>query len=309
MYLPLPTLQKFVFQGRTDRVSKIQIEFNEKTNPDTFIERWRAKLQEADPLLKLRLTRDRREQLDQNLMAVHVLSYLGGTVSMLAATFIVFSTVSMGVSERQRSLAMLRAVGLLRSQLVKLVLTEAHCSACSAQLVGVPIGLIWVHMLAWKFSRTVHRRRGRELRRDRVRGRSDRSCRAPSSPASCRRSAQRESIRWKRCRRWRMPARKPRARRCADAGWIAVHPGRSGHRVSRRGERAQQCRALVRFYSHFVLGLPGLMIGFFLLAPLFVWLVDRVLSRPRRCCSTFATPCCDNSSAAASGARPELARR
>jgi putative ABC transport system permease protein len=32
-----------------------------------------------------------------------------------------------------------------------------------------------------------------------------------------------------------------------------------------------------RFYGHFVLGIPGIMIGFFLLAPLFVWLGERVL--------------------------------
>ena len=43
-----------------------------------------------------------------------MLSYLGGTVSMLAATFIVFSALAMGVSERQRTLAMMRAVGAFR---------------------------------------------------------------------------------------------------------------------------------------------------------------------------------------------------
>jgi len=35
----------------------------------------------------------------------------------------------------------------------------------------------------------------------------------------------------------------------------------------------------VRFYGHFLLGLPGTMIGFFLLAPLFVWVVDKLFSR------------------------------
>src|SRR5205085_6340681 len=36
----------------------------------------------------------------------------------------------------------------------------------------------------------------------------------------------------------------------------------------------------IRLYGHIALGLPMLMLGFFLLAPLFVWLVDRLLSRP-----------------------------
>ena len=48
----------------------------------------------------------------KQMASIDMLSYLGGTVSMLAATFIVFSALSMGVAERQRTLAMLRAVGL-----------------------------------------------------------------------------------------------------------------------------------------------------------------------------------------------------
>src|SRR3712207_8010032 len=60
------------------------------------------------------LFRSRRE-VDQNLQGVQALSYLGGAVSMLAATFIVFSTLSKGATERQRTLAMLRAVGGLRT--------------------------------------------------------------------------------------------------------------------------------------------------------------------------------------------------
>ena len=32
----------------------------------------------------------------------------------------------------------------------------------------------------------------------------------------------------------------------------------------------------VAFYGHFSLGLPGIMIGYFLLAPMFVWTIERV---------------------------------
>jgi len=31
----------------------------------------------------------------------------------------------------------------------------------------------------------------------------------------------------------------------------------------------------VQFFGHFIVGLPGLMLGFFLLAPAFVWILER----------------------------------
>src|SRR3712207_9344065 len=85
------------------------------------------------------LFRSRRE-VDQNLQGVQALSYLGGAVSMLAATFIVFSTLSMGVTERQRTLAMLRAVGALRGQVAALVVGEGLLLALAGGAVGVPLG-------------------------------------------------------------------------------------------------------------------------------------------------------------------------
>src|SRR6476469_5997285 len=79
-------------------------------------------------------------------------SHLGGTVSMLAATFIVFSALSMGVSERQRTLAMLRAVGASRGQIGRLVLAEGLLWSLVGVVIGVPLGLFWVKILTWIFS-------------------------------------------------------------------------------------------------------------------------------------------------------------
>ena len=49
-----------------------------------------------DPMIKLRLTSDNKSQLDQDLQGLHMLSYMGGMVSMTAAMFIVFSSLSRG---------------------------------------------------------------------------------------------------------------------------------------------------------------------------------------------------------------------
>src|SRR5205814_8312021 len=76
-----------------------------------------------------------------------------GAVSMLAATFIVFSTLSMGVTERQRTLAMLRAIGAYRGQVARLVIIEGAYLGLAGAMLGVPFGLLWTFGLTrWKAS-------------------------------------------------------------------------------------------------------------------------------------------------------------
>src|SRR5438552_5065374 len=100
------------------------IDLKSGSDPGQFLNDWTEKLASSDPTLRIKLTRDSRADLDRNLQGVHLLSMMGGMVSMLAATFIVFSSLSMGVSERQRVLAMLRAIGMLRRQVAGLVIFE-----------------------------------------------------------------------------------------------------------------------------------------------------------------------------------------
>ena len=116
-----------------------------------FGERWKAKLAAEDPLIRLRLVSDNKSQLDQNLQTFHILSYLGSLVSMTAATFIVFSALSMGVTERQRTLAMMRAIGAYRSQLGRLVIIEGIVLAAAGVIAGIPLGMLWTKITVWKF--------------------------------------------------------------------------------------------------------------------------------------------------------------
>ena len=80
-----------------------------------------------------------------------MLSYLGGAVSMLAATFIVFSALSMGVAERQRTLAMLARDRRVSQQLGMLVIIEGILLASIGVAVGVPLGILWMKILVWRF--------------------------------------------------------------------------------------------------------------------------------------------------------------
>ena len=64
-----------------------------------------------------------------------------GCVSMLTALFIILSTLSMGLMERVRQLGLLRCVGVTRTQLIMLVLTEVLPLGVIGVIAGVPTGL------------------------------------------------------------------------------------------------------------------------------------------------------------------------
>ncbi len=151
MYGPLETVQKLVAPVAAPSLTRIQIDVKPGVDLQKFSEDWTARLEAIDPSLRIRLARESRKQLDDNLESVHLLSMLGGAVSMLAATFIVFSALSMGVAERQRTLAMMRAIGAVRSQIGWLVMIEGMLLAGIGVAVGVPAGWAWVKILAFSF--------------------------------------------------------------------------------------------------------------------------------------------------------------
>jgi len=83
IYVPLKTLQKFM--ELDGKVTKILIALKPGSNDEAFVARWRARLAQIDPLAKIKSARDRRKQIETQLQSIQFLSYLGGTISMLAA--------------------------------------------------------------------------------------------------------------------------------------------------------------------------------------------------------------------------------
>lgn len=147
IYLPLRTMQAFAFPENPEQFSRLRIDLDEDAKAQVFAERWRAKLQAINPLLQLRLADENRQTIETHFAGIRLLSMFGGTISMLAAAFIVFSALSMGVVERQRTLAMLRAIGVFRAQLGLLVLIEGIILAIIGAALGVPLGWLWVKIL------------------------------------------------------------------------------------------------------------------------------------------------------------------
>lgn len=62
-------------------------------------------------------------------------------VSLVAGAFVILNTFLMSVGERQRQLAILRALGTTRWQLTRILLAEALLLGCIGTIVGIGLGL------------------------------------------------------------------------------------------------------------------------------------------------------------------------
>ncbi|MEA2734775.1 MAG: putative transport system permease protein, partial [Humisphaera sp.] len=281
VYVPLKTLQRFTMPNHPPQVTRAMIELKSNTSADAFADRWRKKFETTDVLLRVQLMRENRSELDKNLRGVHVLSYMGGTISMLAATFIVFSALSMGVAERQRTLAMLRAIGMQKAQLGWLVVGEGLLLASLGVIVGVPLGLLWIKLLSLipqfndiLLAGVVVSWGGVALG---VGGSMGSALAASLLPA------------WNAMRVTPLEAMTPLAQQSTSrvpwklslAGVLlaSIDVFLMFGPVEQMIPSSPQIGRAVAFYGHFAVGIPGIMIGFFLLAPLFVWVGERVLGR------------------------------
>lgn len=274
VYIPLPEAQRFVYgDADPDRVSLIRVQYAPDIDAEAFLADWKEKLQAIDPLLKLKSTRASRAEIDSNFRSLRLLGALGGAVAMLSATFIIFSTLSMGVTERQRTLAMLRAIGMSKSQVARFVLTEGVAIGVLGVLVGVPLGFgfacIVVYLLQSVFelsptldSLGVLIGGGGAVLASAVAG---------LIPA------------WQATRVDPLEAMTPLARKSDDTfPWkvtvaalllLAMDPLILFFPFVHPLERE------IRFYAHFSIGLPSLMVGFFLLAPAMVWTLSHTAGR------------------------------
>jgi putative ABC transport system permease protein len=152
IYIPLGTMQKFLAPNDPPGVTRVMVDLKPGVDTKAFAARWSPIIEKFDKGLSVELGRDVKDKMEKNLQGLHILSYLGGTVSMMAATFIIFSALSMGVTERSRTLAMLRAIGASRGQVGAIVIIEGLLLAIVGVSIGTPLGWTWLFLLHLKYS-------------------------------------------------------------------------------------------------------------------------------------------------------------
>ena len=79
-------------------------------------------------------------QLDSGLGFLNTFLLVFAVVSLFVAAFLIYNTFSMLVAQRTRELALLRAIGAYRSQVLRSILAEAAVVALIASVLGIVVG-------------------------------------------------------------------------------------------------------------------------------------------------------------------------
>ncbi|MEZ0385613.1 MAG: FtsX-like permease family protein [Verrucomicrobium sp.] len=136
--------------GEVRRISFIGVGFKPGADLTAFRFQWSPRLSALPTPCQFQEAHDIEEALDESASAENLefQGHMAAAVSMVAAFFIIFSTLNMGVTERTRQLAVLRAVALTRSQIAMLVVVEALILGATGFIVGTTAGWLILKVAA-----------------------------------------------------------------------------------------------------------------------------------------------------------------
>ncbi|WP_411845324.1 ABC transporter permease [Roseibacillus persicicus] len=133
---------------RPSQISFVAVALNDDTDLTQFRYHWATRLSKLGTPCQFQEAHDVEEALDESASAENLaLQARAATiVSTLAALFIIFSTLNMGVNERVRQLAILRATALTRGQVGQLIAIEGLLFGTIGFVVGCGAGAV---IIAW----------------------------------------------------------------------------------------------------------------------------------------------------------------
>jgi putative ABC transport system permease protein len=125
LYVPMALAEKI--SKRSDNINFINIKLKKTADAAKFRARWASESARTAPAVLIVGAADVKAALDEGMMAENAKkqAWAATGMSLLAALFIIFTTLSMGVNERVRQFAMMRAVGLTRFQVACVVSAES----------------------------------------------------------------------------------------------------------------------------------------------------------------------------------------
>ena len=125
VYVPMKLAEKL--SGAPSKISYAGVVLKPGGKIDDFLTRWTEPFVKVTPPVEVRTPEKVDSEVDNSTtfetVRVQAFSALG--ISLLAALFIIFTTLSMGVDERIRQFAMLRAIALTRAQISAMVVIES----------------------------------------------------------------------------------------------------------------------------------------------------------------------------------------
>jgi putative ABC transport system permease protein len=146
LYVPMKLAETIL--GRPAQISFVSLVLKPEANVISFRFGWQPKLNASEPPLQFQNARELEEELNASATAenLKMQAYAATGISLLAALFIIFATLNMGVSERARQFAILRAVALTRAQIAALISIESLFLAIAGWIGGLATGwvLLWL---------------------------------------------------------------------------------------------------------------------------------------------------------------------
>jgi putative ABC transport system permease protein len=140
LYVPMALAEKI--SGTTGQISFVNVVLKEGVDPQKFIKKWTRPLAKAKPPALMVDLRDVKTGMEEGFSASRARNqaYSATGLSLMASLFIIFTTLSMGVNERIRQLAMMRAVAMTRAQVAGLIIVESLVLALLGWAGGLAAG-------------------------------------------------------------------------------------------------------------------------------------------------------------------------
>ncbi len=141
-YVSMKTAEEIL--GGAQKPSFAYLRLEDEADSQAFVSKWRRHFSEnaiADEILDTEGLEDKLEE-GRNASSAKMQSYSATGMSLMASIFIILTTLSMGVSERSRQFAMLRAVALTRMQIAGMIAFESLLFGLIGWIGGLGAG--WV---------------------------------------------------------------------------------------------------------------------------------------------------------------------
>ncbi|MGW1256545.1 ABC transporter permease [Streptomyces sp. NPDC002513] len=139
LFLGLSTLQKYV-PGAQDSALYVNAE------PGTSKDRLRARLEQTlapYPQVQVRDQADYKKLVHDQIAVLLYLVYALLGLAIVIAVLGVVNTLALSVVERTREIGLLRAIGLARRQLRRMIRLESVVIAVFGAVLGLALGLVW----------------------------------------------------------------------------------------------------------------------------------------------------------------------
>ncbi|WP_369212911.1 ABC transporter permease [Streptomyces flavofungini] len=139
IFLGLGTVEKYVPGGQD---SAVFVNAAAGTDPDTLRERLDKAL-DPYPQVQVRDQADYKELVRQQIAVMLYLVYALLGLAIVIAVLGVVNTLALSVVERTREIGLLRAIGLSRRQLRRMIRLESVVIAVFGAVLGLALGLLW----------------------------------------------------------------------------------------------------------------------------------------------------------------------